>query len=482
MKNTKTQSKLSPFAIKQRIKVRFLIPQFISQALYNDKKYTCIAAGRRTGKTYNSAQWLLENLLYEKGKAGLWVDTTQRNLSEYVDIYFKKILGEVWQYCKYDKQAHRIDFPSGSFLHLRSAERPENMEGFEYDYIVCNEAGIIFKTSELWQNTIMPMAKNAQVKLVGTPKGKNYFETLFNAQANSDEWESWRFSAYDSPYWTPEQLEAIKKDPSITEEIWEQEYEGKFVAGDSFAICQGQTNDSWRDKKDIPYSIEHDWIQKQLNDEGYYFVAFDGGMQTTHSAAVLGFRNLRYSRDILLKEFFNRLPHERIKSIAIQVQDFCTHHSINISDLRLFGDPALTVYGDDNVIQGVLNKKVNCLQSLKESESGDIRNIWANRKTNRLNRLAEEMTTTKSDNKPAVILLKNGTPGATFSYGCPNIYQGLFEGMFRFEVVNGIRTNDIEQVPPITDLCDAYSYYLLATRPRAGTGKKDIKLEDAILG
>lgn len=459
------------------VEVKFAVPQFINEALYNDKKYTCIAAARRTGKTYNTAQWELEQLLYERNKAGLWVDTTQRNLTEYVEIYFKRILGESFNYCKYDRQGHRINFPSGSFLHLRSAERPENMEGFEYDFVVCNEAGIIFKNAELWTNTVMPMCKNAQVKLIGTPKGRNYFETLFNAYLNSEEWASYRFSAYDSPYWTEDQLKAIKLDPSITEDIWEQEYEGKFVSGSSWAICQGVKNDVWRDDKDISYTIEHDWIRKQLADEGYYFVAFDGGMETTHSAAVLGYRNNRYSRDIILKEFFNRLPHERIRSIAIQVQDFCQYHNINFADIRLYGDPALIVYGDDSVIQSVLNKKVNCLEHLKNSDDSNLRNIWSNRKTNRLNRISEEITMIKSDNKPAVIILKDGNPRDSMAFGCPNIYKGLVEGMFRFEVVDGVKTKDLEQIAPITDLCDAYTYYILATRPKISRSEKKIILD-----
>lgn len=38
-----------------------------------------------------------------------------------------------------------MKFMNGSILDFGSAERPENMEGFAYDYMVLNEAGIILK-------------------------------------------------------------------------------------------------------------------------------------------------------------------------------------------------------------------------------------------------------------------------------------------------------------------------------------------------
>jgi len=429
-------------------------PQFLKEAFFNDIKYTNVAAGRRTGKTFNAAQWILIKLLENKGKSGLWVDTTQRNLTEYVEIYFKKILGPVWNVIKYDKQGHKLELPNGSFLHLRSAERPENMEGFEYDYIVCNEAGIIFKSSALWTNTIMPMSKNAQVKLVGTPKGKNFFETLFLAKYTSKDWESFQFSAYDSPYWEQGQLEAIKTDPSIDNDIFEQEYLGKFIATTSNIICKRTHKLSWRDDEDQPYTSEHDYILRQLNDDGYYFISFDGGMYTTHSAAILGFHNRRFKRDILLKEFYNRTAHEDVHEVAMQVKDYL--EEIKIKDFKLYGDPALKTYGDESKIQEVLNKPVNCLEHHQESDKAEIRKLFSDRKTKRLGIISREMFTLKSDNKPAIIMIKDKVP---------NLYKGLFEGQYRYEVKDGVITRDLEQIAPITDICDAYTYYLLAERP-----------------
>ncbi|MHC0627253.1 hypothetical protein ACYJ91_28645, partial [Klebsiella pneumoniae] len=69
-------------------------------------------------------------------------------------------------------------------------------EGFEYDRTVINEAGIVLKKPQLWQNSIEPMTKgiNSKVRFIGTPKGKNLFYQL--SKKNSDWYKSFKFRAY----------------------------------------------------------------------------------------------------------------------------------------------------------------------------------------------------------------------------------------------------------------------------------------------
>jgi hypothetical protein len=207
----------------------FSYPDFIKPALRDKTKYVIIRAGRRVGKTYNVAQWILEQLLRNSNTKGLWVDTVQSNISRYIDRYFVKILGDFDDY-KIDNQKYIIKFGNGSILDLGSAERPENLEGFEYDFVVLNEAGIILKKPELWLNTIQPMCKNALVKIIGTPKGYNYYYDLStNAVSNPQEWAEYVFSTYDSPFWKPEQIEKIKS--QIPWPVFKSEYLAEFTTG-----------------------------------------------------------------------------------------------------------------------------------------------------------------------------------------------------------------------------------------------------------
>lgn len=206
------------------------IPQFLENAFYNNVKYSIIASGRRTGKTMNAVQWMIEMLLDNQSN-GLWVDTVQGNLDAYVKRYFKPILKEIWHLCYYNERKGYLELPNGSYIDLRSAQKPENMEGFEYQYVVINEAGIVFRKQELWYNTIYPMTKGdkTRVKIIGTPKGKNLMSKLAVQAKDNPDYKFYKFSAYESPFWNKKELNKIKQ--IVPEEVFRQEYMAEFVDG-----------------------------------------------------------------------------------------------------------------------------------------------------------------------------------------------------------------------------------------------------------
>lgn len=209
------------------------LPTFLRAALENEYKFSVIPAGRRTGKTFNVAQWFLVQLLANPGSAGLWVDTTQANIDAYVERYFKVLLKPIWQLCDYNQQKKLLKLPNGSYIDFGSAERPENLEGFQYRFGVLNEAGIILKKESLWYNTLLPMFKGAstRVKIIGTPKGKNMFHKLYvmGQDTTQDEYRSFHFSAYDSPFWDKGELDQVST--QVPQEAWRQEYLAEFLEG-----------------------------------------------------------------------------------------------------------------------------------------------------------------------------------------------------------------------------------------------------------
>lgn len=201
------------------------VPLFLKEAYMDDSKVVSIKAGRRTGKTYNFALWLVQQADNDPGSPCLWVDTKQGNIDKYVDRYFNPLLRKMnlWDKCEYNQQKKILKLHNGSYIDFGSAERPEMMEGFGYKYAVLNEAGIIFKKRSLWENTLYPMIKHAKVRAIGTPKGKNHFESLYR------QYKSYSFSAYDSPFWTPEEIAAAKL--TMTQEAFRQEMLAEFIDG-----------------------------------------------------------------------------------------------------------------------------------------------------------------------------------------------------------------------------------------------------------
>ncbi|WP_223147418.1 hypothetical protein, partial [Campylobacter novaezeelandiae] len=111
--------------------------------------------------------------------------TIQANLQKYYVLYFiselKKLPKEFYSWSVQDKKL----IINKAVLHMRSAERSENIEGFGYDHVILNEAGIILKGSKgeyLWYNAIRPMILDnpkSRAIIGGVPKGKNLFYELY---------------------------------------------------------------------------------------------------------------------------------------------------------------------------------------------------------------------------------------------------------------------------------------------------------------
>ncbi|WP_439946499.1 terminase large subunit domain-containing protein [Streptomyces sp. BBFR109] len=209
--------------MSQLAKIR--VPKFLREAFLDLALIVVIKAGRRTGKTYNWVIWLIVMLDREPDKAGLWVDTKHSNIDKYVERYFRPILTKMnhWKDCNYNQQKKILTLHNGSYIDFGSAERPEMMEGFGYDYAVINEGGIVFKKPSLWENTLYPMIKHAIVRIIGTPKGKNTFESLYHR------YKHYSFNCYDSPFWTEQEIQNAKE--TMTEEAFRQEMLADFIEG-----------------------------------------------------------------------------------------------------------------------------------------------------------------------------------------------------------------------------------------------------------
>lgn len=201
------------------------IPSFLKEAILDESSIVCVKAGRRTGKTYNFALWLIIKLDGKPNSKGLWLDTKHSNIDKYITRYFQPILAKMnlWSECNYNQQKKILTLHNGSYIDFGSAERPELMEGFDYDYAVLNEGGIIFKKQSLWNNTLLPMLKNAQTRIIGTPKGNNTFKELYMRYPH------YSYSAYDSPFWTEAEIEEAKS--AMTQEAFRQEILAEFIEG-----------------------------------------------------------------------------------------------------------------------------------------------------------------------------------------------------------------------------------------------------------
>ena len=200
----------------------------------SSEKKKIIAKGRRFGLTKGYANRAIEYLM-DGIAPGLWVDTVNSNIDRYVERYFYPILSKIpTRFWKWRQQRKELEV-FGHKLDMRSADRPELIEGFAYRFIMLNEAGIILRNEYLYYNTIIPMTLdfNPDFYVGGTPKGKGLFHQLAikaDDKANVDQ-RFFRFSSFDNPYLSEEDRQKLIDE--IPHSIQEQEVYANFLEDSS---------------------------------------------------------------------------------------------------------------------------------------------------------------------------------------------------------------------------------------------------------
>ena len=117
-------------------------------------KYKVCRKGRRAGITKGAANAVIEWLL--DGNTVLWGETTHGNIERYFDRYFLPVLKDNNIKHRFDRQKKQLNIGRG-FCDFRSEDNPENWEGYAYNFIFLNEAGIIrvrraTKSSSKWRS------------------------------------------------------------------------------------------------------------------------------------------------------------------------------------------------------------------------------------------------------------------------------------------------------------------------------------------
>jgi len=250
------------------------------------KRFKVIHKGRRFGLTHGMMHYAIDRAWNPKNPNGekiLWVDTTYSNIQRYIKRYGMPILSRLPQRTyQWNKTNNEISIITEieSIIDFRSADRPENIEGFGYTLVILNEAGIILRNPRLWLETIRPMMLDYKAEAIigGTPKGKKYKgkEHLFYTLAKKGEphkpplnlplgngetfsnlndlhkavqgdlfpeadeiesnWCTLNFSSYDNPMLDKDEIDELASE--ISPALRDQEIYGLFVDANSDRIIK----------------------------------------------------------------------------------------------------------------------------------------------------------------------------------------------------------------------------------------------------
>jgi hypothetical protein len=229
-------------------------------------RFKTVHKGRRFGLTHGASLFLIDQMLDPGNLRVLWGDTVATNIERYIERYWKPALKglpkNLWTFKSQRKEIHIHN----SVCDFRSADRPENWEGFGYDLIFLNEAGIILQNRYLWENAVRPMLlDNPQSKALigGTPKGKIargdmalFYELCQNGKDDTKpDWANYHFSSFDNPLLKMEDIEDLLKE--VPENIREQEIHGKFIDVSDVQYIESEIIDKAVARKYHPSDYEH---------------------------------------------------------------------------------------------------------------------------------------------------------------------------------------------------------------------------------
>lgn len=305
----------------------------------SDARFKIIAKGRRFGLTRGFAHYVIEQMM-DGISPLLWVDTTNPNIDRYVERYFFPILNQIpkeyWRWRKLKKELQIFN----SVCDFRSADRPENLEGFGYRKIIINEAGIVLKDRYLWNNAIRPMAMDykADVLIGGTPKGKRVkkekedclFAQLFKrGEEDKKVWQSFRFSSYDNAFLDPAEVDEMVKE--VSSAVRRQEIFGEFIDAAENEIIKREW---WRYYKELPkrfINVVQSWDTAfKKKEENDYSVCTTWG-ETESGYFLLDFWRERVEYPELRRQVLAQ--YEKSRPYEILIEDKASGQSL-IQDLQ----------------------------------------------------------------------------------------------------------------------------------------------------
>lgn len=154
-----------------------------------------------------------------------------------------KMLAEVWRECKKqyapitagkDEQEHRLEMITGGVLDMWSLDNPDSARGRKYSRVVIDEAAKVAKLEEAWTQAIRPTLADMKgtAYFLSTPKGLNYFYSLWSTAEKGGDWARFRFSTYDNPFIDKGEIDSLRAE--LPERVFQQEIMAEFLADGSF--------------------------------------------------------------------------------------------------------------------------------------------------------------------------------------------------------------------------------------------------------
>ena len=191
---------------------------------HGHEKYFALNIGRQFGKTLLGINQLLWWAINDKGCKIAWITPVYKQGKKvFADLERAVAKSNMFTFNKSDLMVSGF----GSTIEFFSGERPDNIRGNTFDYMVVDE--MAFTRAELWDEVLSAtvMIKGKKVIFISTPKGKNHFHKICMQQNYDERYAYFHFSSYDNPMIDPRELDERKR--SLPDHVFRQEYMAEFI-------------------------------------------------------------------------------------------------------------------------------------------------------------------------------------------------------------------------------------------------------------
>lgn len=196
--------------------------------LESDKRWSCLIVHRRGGKTFSSLQKLLYRALTHKRSGPppryAYIAPTREQAKDIAWAYLKSFTWQIPGAVPNESEL-KITFPDGMTIRLYSGENYERMRGLYFDGVVIDEPEDISPLA--WPSVIRPCLTDYKgwAIWIGTVKGKKGQWQRYCHAKQDPEWFALYLKASESGILDAEELASIRRDPMMTEDLFQQEYE-----------------------------------------------------------------------------------------------------------------------------------------------------------------------------------------------------------------------------------------------------------------
>ena len=191
---------------------------------HGHEKYYALNIGRQFGKTLLGINQLLYWAINDKGCRIAWITPVYKQGKKvFADLERAVAKSNLFTFNKSDLLVSGF----GSTIEFFSGERPDNIRGNTFDYMVVDE--MAFTRPELWDEVLSAtvLVKGKKVIFISTPKGKNHFHRLCMQPNYDDRYAYFHFSSFDNPMIDPRELDERKR--SLPDHVFRQEYLAEFI-------------------------------------------------------------------------------------------------------------------------------------------------------------------------------------------------------------------------------------------------------------